>query len=37
MQVANRPERVFLRAFSKAGETLAPLALMFNLNVGVLD
>ena len=37
MQVANRPERIFLRAFSKAGEKLAPLTLVLYLNVGVLD
>ena len=37
MQVANRPERVFLRALGKAGTELVPLVLVFYLNVRVLD
>ena len=37
MPVANWPEHVFLRAFSKAGAELAPLAPAFYLNVRVLD
>ena len=37
MPVANRPESVFLPALGKAGAELAPLALMFYLNVRVLN
>ena len=37
MPVTNRPESVFLRALGKAGAELAPLALVFYLNVRVLD
>ena len=37
MPVANWPERVFLLAFSKMGAELTPLALVFYLNIRVLD
>ena len=37
MPVANRPERVFLRALGKAGAKFVPFALVFYLNVRVLD
>ena len=37
MQVANRPERIFLSTFSKAGGKLTAPALAFYLNVGILD
>ena len=37
MPVTNWPERVFLCALGKAGAELTPLALVFYLNVRVLD
>ena len=37
MPVANRPEPIFLPALGKAGAKHAPLALVFYLNVRVLD
>ena len=37
MPVTNWPERVFLYALGKAGAKFTPLALVFHLNVRVLD
>ena len=37
MPIANWPKRVFLRTLGKAGAELAPFALVFYLDVRVLD